>query len=234
MIYPSHYGAGYFGFKVPDANPTGTINKALIDAINRNAALEKPATIRPWLQSFTATWVRGHITYGPAEVRAQINAALALGIDEYLIWNAQNRYFPAALVSATEAEKQEIAQAEQRQQQGLDVLGRTKQNALHDFMTAIQKKNWRNAYQWQARDFAVSQSSYQAWVASWTGSVVSYTLTAESQLDAKTVFTVDLMIKANTQTKELKGEFFDIVIENSVWKVKPSSPFIEALTALQV
>ena len=58
MIYPSHYGQGYFGFAVPDARPYDTVYRALTDAIKRNASLEKPAIIRPWLQSFTATWVK--------------------------------------------------------------------------------------------------------------------------------------------------------------------------------
>ena len=83
MIYPSHYGPGYFGIAVPDANPAGTVKYALTDSLKRIAPLQRPAIIRPWLQSVTATWVKGHIVYGPVQVRAQIEAALALGIDEF-------------------------------------------------------------------------------------------------------------------------------------------------------
>jgi len=40
MIYPSHYGRGYFGYEVPDAHPAGTVTRALTDAIKRNAPLQ--------------------------------------------------------------------------------------------------------------------------------------------------------------------------------------------------
>ena len=37
-------------------------------------AEEIRADVRPWLQDFTASWVPGHIKYGPEEIRAQIQA----------------------------------------------------------------------------------------------------------------------------------------------------------------
>lgn len=92
MMYPSHYGPGNFGLSVPDAAPYETIDRSLKDAINRNKNLVTPARIRPWLQDFTATWVKGHIRYRAKEVRAQIDALKANGIEEYLIWNAGNYY----------------------------------------------------------------------------------------------------------------------------------------------
>jgi len=92
MVYPSHYGPGNFGLAVPDANPYATINYSTKDALMRNANVETPALIRPWIQDFTATWVKGHISYGTAEVKAQIKALKDNGVEEYLIWNAANRY----------------------------------------------------------------------------------------------------------------------------------------------
>ncbi|WP_448375390.1 putative glycoside hydrolase [Fervidobacterium sp.] len=92
MIYPSHYANGSFGLSVPDAYPYETIYRALEDAIRRNLNIPTPAKIRPWLQSFTATWVKGHITYGEEEIKKQIQAARDLGIKEYMLWNASNRY----------------------------------------------------------------------------------------------------------------------------------------------
>ncbi|PYI51099.1 putative glycoside hydrolase [Paenibacillus flagellatus] len=96
MIYPSHYGNGALGIKNPDLQPYVIVQKAVSDALKRNEALTlanvKPAAIRPWLQDFTATWVKPHKTYGNADVRAQIQAAKELGVDEYLLWNAGCTY----------------------------------------------------------------------------------------------------------------------------------------------
>ncbi len=97
MMYPSHYGAGNFGLSIPDAKPYATINAGIKDAQGRDANLTTPGTLRPWIQDFTAKWVRGHITYGPAEVRAQIQALEDNGVHEFLIWNASNRYTRPAL-----------------------------------------------------------------------------------------------------------------------------------------
>ena len=92
MMYPSHYGPGNFGLSVPDAYPYETIDRSIKAAMNRNANLETPATMRPWIQDFTATWVKGYIRYGAKEVKAQIDALKDNGIDEYLVWNAGNYY----------------------------------------------------------------------------------------------------------------------------------------------
>ncbi len=96
MMYPSHYGPGNFGLSVPDAFPYETIDRSIKAALNRNANLETPGKLRPWIQDFTATWVEGHIRYGSKEVRAQIDALKANGIDEYLVWNAGNYYSKGA------------------------------------------------------------------------------------------------------------------------------------------
>lgn len=100
MMYPSHYANGTYGLAVPDAKPYETIRNGLLDAQAKDQVVKaqnrKPAVIRPWYQDFTATWVRGHIPYGPREVLAQIRAGQELGIDEYLIWDAGNSYSEGA------------------------------------------------------------------------------------------------------------------------------------------
>ncbi|UJF31610.1 putative glycoside hydrolase [Paenibacillus hexagrammi] len=97
MIYPSHYGNGWFGTKVPDAAPYATINGASVDTNKKLESLEtqglKPI-VRPWIQDFTASWVPGHIKYGKHEVEEQIKALKDNGIDEFLLWNANNNYTP--------------------------------------------------------------------------------------------------------------------------------------------
>lgn len=97
MIYPSHYSKGMYNIQNPDLKPYSVIAKALEDAKAGNAAIQtngsgQPARIRPWLQDFTATWVKPHQTYSSKQVREQIQAGLDQGIDEFLLWNPSGRY----------------------------------------------------------------------------------------------------------------------------------------------
>lgn len=92
MIYPSHYGKGVYGLPVPDADPYKTVYCSTQDSLNRNYNIETPAIVRPWLQAFTAKWVKGHITYGPEEIELQVKALKDLGVDEYILWSPTNRY----------------------------------------------------------------------------------------------------------------------------------------------
>ena len=92
MMYPSHYGKGVYGLAVPDANPYKTIYASTKDSINRNNNIDSPAIIRPWIQAFTATWVKGHINYGPTEIKEQIKALKDLGVEEYILWSPTNKY----------------------------------------------------------------------------------------------------------------------------------------------
>ncbi len=92
MMYPSHYGPGNYGLSVPDAFPYETIDRGIKDALDRDDHVDTPAKLRPWIQDFTARWVKGYIPYGPAEVEAQIRALEDNGINEYLLWNAGNYY----------------------------------------------------------------------------------------------------------------------------------------------
>lgn len=92
MVYPSHYANGMYGTNVPDAEPYKTVWGSTRDSLNRNNNIDTPAHIRTWIQDFTAPWVKGHIKYGEKEVREQIKALNDLGLKDYILWNAANRY----------------------------------------------------------------------------------------------------------------------------------------------
>lgn len=94
MVYPSHYGSNVFGYPVPDAEPYGTVYCALTRSAEELQAVEEQdrAIVRPWLQAFTATWVKGHISYGGEQIRQQIQAVYDAGYEEWILWNASNRY----------------------------------------------------------------------------------------------------------------------------------------------
>ncbi|MCY4400761.1 MAG: putative glycoside hydrolase [Gemmatimonadetes bacterium] len=96
MIYPSHYREGNFGIDEPNAHPYEVVRQALEDALSRSAELEGAGTTRPWLQDFTL----GPPRYEAPEVRAQIQAAYDVGIDEWVLWNPSSRYTQAALEPA--------------------------------------------------------------------------------------------------------------------------------------
>ncbi len=102
MIYPSHYGKGVFGYDVPDAYPYETVYAALMASKSELAGIadKDRAVVRPWLQAFTATWVSGHITYGGDEIRSQIQAVYDAGYEEWILWNASNRYTDEGLEKA--------------------------------------------------------------------------------------------------------------------------------------
>ncbi|MGL4936042.1 MAG: putative glycoside hydrolase [Cetobacterium sp.] len=92
MMYPSHYGNGAYGIAVPDAQPYKTIYYSVRDSVNRSENITSPATMRPWIQAFTAKWVKGYIPYNEKEIREQIKAMNDLGVTEYLLWSPSNNY----------------------------------------------------------------------------------------------------------------------------------------------
>lgn len=95
MVYPSHYGPGVFGFDVPDAHPYDTVYQALVlsqEVLGQDTGEGVCASVRPWLQAFTATWVSGHISYEGKQIREQIQAVYDAGYEEWILWNATCRY----------------------------------------------------------------------------------------------------------------------------------------------
>ena len=92
MVYPSHYAYGEYGMKDPNKEPYKTITLSVGDAQKRLIANPK-CKLRPWIQDFNLR----HVRYGAADVKAEIKALNDLGIHDFLIWNAGNRYTEAAL-----------------------------------------------------------------------------------------------------------------------------------------
>ena len=91
MIYPSHWGAGQYRVESPIRDPYEITRRSL--AHFQEVARGSGVRLLPWIQDFTIYGV----TYGPAEVRAQIDAAASLGIHGFLLWNPNVRYTAGAL-----------------------------------------------------------------------------------------------------------------------------------------
>ena len=92
MLYPSHFHKPEYGIPDPEKDPTKTIELSLSDAQRRVRGTG--AKLRPWLQDFTL-----RVPYTPVEVRKQIDAAHTEGVDQWLLWNAKNRFSEDALRS---------------------------------------------------------------------------------------------------------------------------------------
>lgn len=108
MIYPSHYGDGYYGIKYPDTQPYELIIGALKSSngvLSEIPENEHKAIVRPWLQDFTASWLKHYIKYGKNEVRDQINAVYDSGYEEWLLWNGAMNYTKEALMTEDEAKE---------------------------------------------------------------------------------------------------------------------------------
>jgi hypothetical protein len=93
MIYPSHWTA-YFGIAKPDTEPYRLVEEYAKLEKQKLGELKTPPISRPWLQDFTASWLGNgnYLVYGKKEVEDQIKALNDQGINEYLLWNASNRY----------------------------------------------------------------------------------------------------------------------------------------------
>ncbi len=91
MTYPSHWGPGQYRVKSPINEPGAIVSKSLADF--QRVAEGSGVRFLPWIQDFTLHGV----PYGPEQVRAQIDAAAALGIDGFFLWNPNVRYTSEAL-----------------------------------------------------------------------------------------------------------------------------------------
>jgi hypothetical protein len=229
MVYPSHYDSGFFGLSVPDANPTETILKSMENAIERNATVKNPADIRPWLQGFTATWVKGNIKYGPKQIREQIDAALERGIEEFFVWNATNQYSADSFLKEEEALKRQDQARDYRLKMGFDYLGRTALMTFEKYLENVSKKNWRQSFPYQATDFGMDFKQFGDWASRWTFDELEFSIISANYFESKTVFEADIILKKGNDETFLEKESFEVYMENNIWKIKPSPQFIEAL-----
>ena len=110
MVYPSHYanaGSGIMGngvgqqvngvlFTAPDLHPYDVVLQTLLKIKKRSAVQEGfKAGIRPYLQDFTAGYIKNpayYQTYGAKQLREQIQAVYDAGYEEWILWNGKNVY----------------------------------------------------------------------------------------------------------------------------------------------
>lgn len=108
MVYPSHYPPNFHGWADPNKHPYELIKYVMSSGAARAKALDAALAsstpsydgnsaekLRPWLQDFQYGG-----TYGPAEIRAQIQATYDSGLDSWMMWSPSNRYTTGALDKA--------------------------------------------------------------------------------------------------------------------------------------
>jgi len=117
MVYPSHYANAGKGvtmgngvgqqingvlFTAPDLHPYDVVLQSLLKTKKRaDAAPGFKAGIRPYLQDFTATYIKNrsyYQTYGPEQIRQQIQAVYDAGYEQWILWNGKNIYSEAGLL----------------------------------------------------------------------------------------------------------------------------------------
>lgn len=110
MVYPSHYPKTWHGFANPAEHPYEVIKIAMGRGVERErawhiaqgnytvdasgATTTPKSKMRPWIQDFNLG-----ATYGPAEVRAQIQATYDVGLTSWMLWSAGNKYTEGALLA---------------------------------------------------------------------------------------------------------------------------------------
>ena len=96
MVYPSHYYAGLYGFRQPNAHPYEIVRISMQEAVERTRAVQqagqKTGEVVPWLQAFTADYLHDGITYGASHVRQQIAATYDAGLKSWVLWNPGSNY----------------------------------------------------------------------------------------------------------------------------------------------
>ena len=100
MIYPSHYSSGAFGLDVPDAAPYEVVNASLKDSKKLLADIPENecAVVRPWLQAFTASNIKGHIDYDGEAIRKEIQGVYDAGYEEWILWSSRSEYSAEGLL----------------------------------------------------------------------------------------------------------------------------------------
>ena len=207
-------------------------DERLTDALKHNALVNKPAIIRPWLQAHDATWLGAgrYIHYGPAQIREQIDAARALGIDEYMLWDASNKNYPReAFFSEAEAERRYEKARQERESKGHDLLGRTARKAAEAYLEALAKLDWMEAYPLQ-QGFKGGYGAYRDWLLNVPGRVKEWRIGGVDNNGNKAGISLSVTLTLDGEEISLDDEKWSMLKENNVWRVKPSSRFLEIIS----
>lgn len=93
IVFPSKFHSGAYGIGSPSLNPATIVDRALNQF--KEQVTPSGAALLPWLQDYSV----GPFVYGQRELKAQVEASRALGIESFLVWDPKATYsaagFPA-------------------------------------------------------------------------------------------------------------------------------------------
>lgn len=99
MTYPALYARGQIvngvKFPNPDLEPYEVVYQTLLMAKKRLSGVKDyQAEVRPFIQAFSASWLpKGSWqTYNAKQYKQQIKAVLDAGYEQWILWDANNRY----------------------------------------------------------------------------------------------------------------------------------------------
>lgn len=214
MIYPSHYGPGLYGFDVPDRYPYEVVRIAMMEAIERNAAQKNPGMIRPWIQGFSANWVKGHIDYDAGTISSQLAACSELGIDEYIIWNATNTYDPMTFFYQDQIDSKV-------RKGGEDLVARTPELTLTQYLDAA--KNQRLSVLYLLTPIGNRAEDFDEFAAeAGKGAALKKyeILNIEKNKDGSFTATVDEESGKDDGTVQKSQTQYHIILEKDVYKIE--------------
>lgn len=221
MVYPSHYSAGWYNLENPNAYPYLVVKGAMEEAVEKNASMEKPPAIRPWIQDFD--WAG--IEYGPQKVRDQVIAAKELGITEYMVWNPSNVYDPYSFM-LTEAEAGTAYPLDKGE---LDYKEKTPADAADKYLSGMLQDRYSYMYlMTPVEDRLEDFDEYAQLQAVSNIKLLNYKVYGYTADTAdKNAAAVDLYYKIEVtdggtkQVIEKDNVKWNAVRENNIWKIKP-------------
>jgi len=219
MVYPSHYGVGFYGYDVPDAHPYEIIRMALQEGLERSAAQNNPSVIRSWIQGFTANWVKGYIEYDSNAIKAQIRALNSLGLEEYIIWQSSNIYeFEAYLPDTSPIPSQA---------EGVDILDRRPEEALKRYLEAQLYQRYNHLYLLTPiQERAADYDQFYLEETLNNPKLTSYEIVSvQAQSDGTYLATVNAKLVSDLGQAVLENATYTIRLENRVYKI--SAPEIQ-------
>lgn len=215
MMYPSHFGQGWFDLEFPDAKPYEVMKAGMLLGLEKSSMAKNPGTITPWIQAFTASWVKGYIKYTPDVIAKQIQGSQSVGVDSYLLWNASGYYDP--LIFKYEHEKY-------KEDPNIDIAGRNVSQTIKNYFTAYENKNWGRIFILTPND--EKTYDYDAFRKKMEEKGIKFTgFTVEDNLVAGNI---DILLSYTGKGKTMRNEKITIEVkkENGIFKVRiPELPF---------
>jgi hypothetical protein len=92
MVYPSHYPAGFNGWKNPNMFPGPLTEYVMGESVRRAKVMGLPVSkLRTWVQDFDYGK-----DYTKADIQAIIKASEKVGVPSYMVWDPSNKYTESA------------------------------------------------------------------------------------------------------------------------------------------